>query len=120
MQTLDNLGWAHANGADKDLGLLRNDNVNELAQVAVGVVIVGLARTVANLGDGQVDTKGRALVHELGLEVGNLRAQLLGGEGQAADDAETAGIGHCGREAGARGHEHARQDDRVLDADCGD
>jgi len=62
--------------------------------VAVRVVVVGLARALANLGQREVHAERRLLVQELGLELADLLAQRARAQREAADDAQPARVGH--------------------------
>jgi hypothetical protein len=48
----------NTDGADEELGTLLDDDVDELVELALGVVIVGLTGRTTNLGDEEVDTEG--------------------------------------------------------------
>jgi hypothetical protein len=77
VQALDNLlGW-NADGADEERGLFLNDDVNELVQLALLVVIVGLAGASADLGKQKIDAELAVWVFQVRLELVN----LVGGTG---------------------------------------
>lgn len=49
MQLLNDLLGRHADGADEETGALVDDDIDELVELAAGVVIVGLSRAAADL-----------------------------------------------------------------------
>ena len=71
--------------------------------MALGVVVVRLARVAADLREQQVDAERRLLVHQERLELVNVLTQHFGRVAHAAHDAEATGVGHSGGELRA-GH----------------
>jgi hypothetical protein len=58
VQLLHNLLGRHAHRTHKQLGLFLDNDINQLVQVAFGVVIVGLAGGGAERGEEEVDAEG--------------------------------------------------------------
>lgn len=104
-------GRSPALDAHEELGAKLNDDVDELRQLALCVVVVGLARVATDLGQQEIDAKGRVLVLEAVLEVLQLAAQDLGRVVDTTHHTEAAIVGHGRRQTGARGDVHARQHD---------
>lgn len=115
VQALDDVSGRHTDGRDKQRDLLFNDDINQLVQLALGVVVVGLAGVAADLGQQQVDAKRRGLVVQIRLELGNLVAQHVGRVVDAANDAQAAGIGDGSGELGTGSHVHACEQHGVVD-----
>ena len=90
------------------------------AKVASVLCLPGVA---SDLRDQKVHAKGCVFVLKETLELGNLLTQHVRCVADAADDAETAGIGDGGCEFGAGGYVHAGKHDGVVDfeevGDCG-
>jgi hypothetical protein len=57
VQLLDNLLGRYTYSAHKQLGLFLDDDINQLVQVALGVVIVGLAGSGSKGGEEKVDAE---------------------------------------------------------------
>lgn len=77
--------------------------------------VLCLASAATDLGKEQVNTKGRVLVVEVALELGDLVLEHVGGVADATDDAEAASVGDGSGQLGAGGDVHAGEDDGVLD-----
>lgn len=60
-------GW-DADGGDEYFGAVLDRNFDELVELSVGVVVVGLAGGAADLGKGEVDAEGCVLVGQVFLE----------------------------------------------------
>jgi hypothetical protein len=58
VELVDDVLGGNTDGADKELGALLDDNVDELVKLALGVVVVGLTSRTTDLGDEKVDTEG--------------------------------------------------------------
>jgi len=114
MQPVDDALGRDAHGGHKQLGARLDGDVDQLVQLAVGVVVVGLAGVAADLGEGEVDAEGQVRGFEKGLHLGDDFPQLVGRVHEAADDAETAGVGDGGGQCAARGARHAGEDDGVF------
>lgn len=97
VELVDNSLGGDADGGDEKASLLLDNNINELTELALGVVVaicrnktrlarvnngkvpqrrflLGLAGTTANLGKEEVDTEGSVLVVKVALEFGDLFA----------------------------------------------
>jgi len=61
-------GW-DANGGDEEFGARVDGDGDEVVELAVGVVVVGLAGGAADLGEGQVDAKRERLIGQVCFEV---------------------------------------------------
>lgn len=79
------------------------------------VSLLGFPGAAADLGEKQVNAKGRVLVVEVLLELGDLLLQHVRGVADATDDTETAGVGDSSGELGTSGNVHAGKQNRVLD-----
>ena len=55
-----------------------NDNVNELRQLAVSVIFVGLSSSIADFGKQEIDSKRTLLVNQRILQIANLHLEKLG------------------------------------------
>ena len=116
VQLVDDPGGRHAHRADEQPRPARDRDVDQLAELAPRVVVVGLARRPAHLRERQVDPEGPVLrVPEERLHLRDDLPELVRRVLEPADHAEPARVRHGGRERPARGPRHARQDDRVLD-----
>ena len=66
MKALDSArGW-DADGGDEELGAGGYGDFDEVVELAVGVVVVGLAGGAADLGEGEVDAEGEIGRGEVG------------------------------------------------------
>nr|POE63738.1 hypothetical protein CFP56_04641 [Quercus suber] len=116
MQALDDMrGW-DADSADEERRFLLDRNADQLVELAVGVVVVGLARAAADLWERKIDAEGQRLVREVFFDLMDDGAQLLRRVPESTDHAETPGIGYCSGEGPGRSSGHACEDDRVFDA----
>ena len=110
----DLLGW-DTNGGDEETGAGVDDDVNEFAELALGVVVavggsvlvhvwyyclcihlvlLGLSCAATDLWEEQVDTEWSVLVLEEALELCNLLAEHVWGVADTTNDTDTASIGH--------------------------
>lgn len=130
----DSLGW-HTDGGNEKLSTGLDDNVNELAELALGVIVaiqmsalvpasdkvckcrilLGLSRIATNLGQQQINTERCLFVNQEALQLGDLFPQHVWGISDTTDDTETTGVGNCGGELRAGGNVHAGEDDGVVD-----
>ena len=117
MQAVDDVLRRHAHGGHKQPRAILDGDVNQLVEVAVGVVVVGLAGAAADLRQREVDAEGQRWVVQVRLDLVDDLLQLRRRVPQPADHAQAARVGHRGREGPARCACHAREDDRVLDAE---
>jgi hypothetical protein len=132
VEFLDDGFGRDTNGADEELGARVNNNVNELVKLALGVVVavlssavrvlsrcachlLGLACASTNLGKKQVDTKGRFLVVQVSLQLGDLLAQHVWCVADATQDTDASSICDGSSELRASSHVHTSQHDGVLD-----
>jgi hypothetical protein len=140
VELIDNSLGGHTDGGDEKASLLLDDNIDELTELALGVIVaicrnktrlarcpqmrkyrsdreflLGLAGTAANLGKEKVDTEGSVLVVQVALELGDLFAEHLGGVTNTTNHSETTGVGDSGSQLGPRSHVHACQQDGVVD-----
>ena len=106
-----------ADGRDEDGRALLDDHVDQLRELALRVVLVGLAGGAADLGEEEVDAPRRRLVDEALLDLLALVAEVVDGGADAADDAQAALVGDSGGELGARGDVHAGEEDRLGEAE---
>jgi len=67
----DGFGW-DADGRHEQLRTGFNDDVDEFAELALGVVVVGCTRAGTEFRDEEVDTEGGVLIIEVRLELGDL------------------------------------------------
>lgn len=131
MELLYNSLGRDADGADEELGSAVDDDVDELVQLALGVVvaaralatfpvplhphILGLACTAADLGEKQVNAERCVLVVEEALQLGNLLAEHVGSVPNTTEHTQTSGVGDGGSELRSCGYVHAGQQHGVLD-----
>lgn len=107
VQAVDDGLGRDADGADEEAGAALDGDVDELVQLAVGVVVVGLAGAAADLGQGEVDAERQVRRRQVRLELGHDGPQLVRRVHEAADDAEPARVGHGRRQEPARRPRHA-------------
>lgn len=81
----------------------------------MGLDVLGLSCTTANLWEEEVDTEWSILVLEEALELGNLLTEHVWSVADTADDTDTAGVGDGGGELRPGGDVHAGKHDWVLD-----
>jgi hypothetical protein len=65
VQLVDRPARRHADGRDEQLGTRLDDNIDQLRQLAIGIVAIGLACTAANLRQQQIDAKRSVLVDQV-------------------------------------------------------
>lgn len=58
VEPLDDVLWWDTDGTDEELGLLLDNDVDQLVELTLGVVVVGLTGGAADLGDKEIDTEG--------------------------------------------------------------
>jgi len=115
METVDHgLGW-DTDGRDEEAGARLDDDVDELVELALGVVVVGLSCAAADLGKQEVNTEGRVLVLEKALELGNLLSQHVRSVSDTSDHTDTTGVGDGGGELRTSSDVHASKHDGVVD-----
>lgn len=78
VETVNGRLGRNTDSGDEELGALLNDDGEEVVELAVGVVFVGLAGRAADLGEEEVDTERSVLVVEVALKVLDLAAEVLG------------------------------------------
>jgi len=115
VELVDDGLWWHADSGNEELSAGLDDDINELAELALGVVVVGLSCIATNLWEQQIDTERSVLVVQEALQLCNLFPEHVWGVSDATDDTETAGIGDCGSKFRAGGNVHASKDDGVVD-----
>lgn len=138
VELLDNGLGGNTDGGDEKLGTTLNDNVDELVELAFGVVVaegggvslawwsfcvhkrtgvclLGLASTAANLGEEQVDTEGSVLIIQVALQLGDLLPEHIRSVTNTTDNTQTTGVGDRSRQLRASGHVHTSQQNRVVD-----
>ncbi|KAI3485919.1 hypothetical protein L1887_50573 [Cichorium endivia] len=101
VQLFDDLDRGHTDGGNEELGARLNDNVDELGELAVCVVGVGLSCATADLGQEKIDAEGSVLVGQVALELVHLLAEEFGGIADSSDDTDTTRIADGGSELGA-------------------
>lgn len=115
MELVDNSLGRHTDGRDKELGALLDNDIDQLVELTLGVIVVGLASATANLGKKQVDTEGSVLVVKEALELGDLLAQHVRGIADTTNNTKTTSVGDSGGKLGTSGNVHARKEDGMLD-----
>jgi len=115
VELLNDVARGDTDGGNEELGARLDDDVDELVELALGVVVVGLAGIAANLGKEEIDTEGSVLVDKMRLELLNLLAEHVGGVADTTEDTETTGVGDSGSKVGTGSHVHASKQDGVLD-----
>merc|ERR1712028_91312 len=116
VQLVDHFLWGDADSRHEQSGLRLNDDVNQLGQVALGVVFVGLACSSADFGEQQVNAKRCILVVEASFELLDIGTEHLGRVAYTTDDPDTTVVCNGGSELGACSNVHACEEDRVLDS----
>mmetsp|Transcript_3861 Transcript_3861/g.5492 ORF Transcript_3861/g.5492 Transcript_3861/m.5492 type:complete len:324 (-) Transcript_3861:43-1014(-) len=117
VQLLHSPSWGHTDCTDEESSALLDGDVDELRQIAMGVVVVGLAGTAANLRDQQVHAKGSLRVLQVLLDFLNLRPEDFRLVSHATEDAEATSISDSSCQLGAGGDVHASQHHWVLDVE---
>lgn len=79
MQLVNSPFGRNTDGRHEKLGAALDDNVNQLRELALGVVGVGLARVATDLGEQKVDTEGSVLVVQAFLDFRDLATEEVGG-----------------------------------------
>jgi len=115
VELVDDGLWWDTDGRDEELGARLDDNVDELVELALGVIVVGLAGVTANLWEKEIDTEWSVLIVQVRLELSNLLAEHVWGVADTTDNTETTGIGDCGSELWASGNVHSSQNNWVVD-----
>jgi hypothetical protein len=135
VQLLDDVFRGDTDGRDEQLGTGLDDDVDQLIELALGVVIaarsmwsaegpprrhriidlLGFPRIATNLGQQEIDAKRRILVVEVRLELLDLIPEHLGGVVDAAQNTKTAGVCDGRGQLGASGDVHAGEEDGVVD-----
>ena len=119
VKTLNHMWWRDSDSADEQLCALLDRDGDQLVQLAVGVVVVGLARAVADLGESKVDAEGEVLGGEVFLELVDDLAELSRGVAQAANAANAASVGDSGCKGSTGCARHTGEQDGVLDTQQG-
>lgn len=127
--------WWDTDGGDEELGTRLNNNIDELVELALGVIVadkrvsivvlrfacesvsdvLGLAGGAANLWEKEIDTEWCVLVVQVGLELSDLLAEHVWGVSNTSNNTETSGIGDSGSELWAGGNVHSSQNNWVVD-----
>lgn len=68
-----------SDGADEQLCALLDGDGDQLVQLAVGVIVVGFARAVADLRESEINTEREIFRSEVLLELVDDLAELVGG-----------------------------------------
>lgn len=97
MKLLDNVLGGNTDGADEELGLLLDDDVDELVKGTLGVVVVGLAGAATDLGDEEVDTERKVGLVEALLDLLDDGAEVLGAGVSRVREALSGGWSGDGR-----------------------
>lgn len=92
VEPLDRPRGRNTHGTDEQLCAILNGDFNQLVQLAVRVVVVGLARAATDLRQREIDAKRQRLVVQVALELIDDRLQLLWRVAQSSNDAEATGI----------------------------
>ena len=103
MQAPHHVRGRDADGRDEERRAFGDDDVDELAQAAVGVVVVGFAGGAADGGEGEVDAEGEGGGCEEGFQLVDHGAEVVGGVAETTYDAEAAAVGDGGGEGGGGG-----------------
>lgn len=139
VEALDDCLGGDTDGGDEELGAALDDDVDELVELALGVVVagrkrlvsvfflvsrvfgevriclLGLAGTATDLGEEQVDTEGSVLIVQVALQLGDLLAEHVRSVANTTDNTQTTGVGDGSRQLGASGHVHTSQQNGVVD-----
>lgn len=133
VELLDYVLGGHTDGGNEELCARLNDDIDELVQLALCVVVavadqfmasrgtsdgkdsLGLASVSSDLRKKKVNTKRRALVLQVSLELGDLLAKHVRCVSKTTNDTETSGICDGGSELGSSSHVHTGKYDGVLD-----
>lgn len=86
MQPFDGSRGGDPHRADEQLRPILDRDLDELVELAVGVIVVCFAGGAADLGEGEVDAEGERFVGEIRFELVDDVLELLGGVAQTADD----------------------------------
>jgi len=70
--------WRHSYGTNEKPRFSLNDDINQLRQLAVGVICVGLARVASDLREKKIDSEWGVLVMQKRLEFGDLLLEEVG------------------------------------------
>ncbi len=131
--------WWDTDGGDEELGAGFDDDVDELAELTLGVIVavkilsalvlvfrviarcgsvsnvLGLAGRASNLWEKEIDTEWSILIVQERLELGDLLAEHVWGVSNTTEDTETTGIGDGSSELWASGDVHTSQHNWVVD-----
>mmetsp|Transcript_17281 Transcript_17281/g.35088 ORF Transcript_17281/g.35088 Transcript_17281/m.35088 type:complete len:422 (-) Transcript_17281:113-1378(-) len=116
MELVHNPFLGNADGRNEEPSPRVDDDVDQLRKVSLSVVVIRLPRTLADLGEQEVDPERQILVPEALLQVVDLLLELLGGVPDSADHPETTTVGYSRRQLRTSSNIHTGQHDRVLDA----
>eukprot|EP00756_Hemistasia_phaeocysticola_P009370 Hpha_TRINITY_DN14869_c5_g12::TRINITY_DN14869_c5_g12_i1::g.169639::m.169639 len=114
VQLLHNPLGGDTDGADEEAGLALDDEVDELREGTVSVVVVGLTRATAHLGQQKVDSEG-GLVVEQRLDFIDLLPEHGGRHRHPSNHTETTRVRNGSRELSSSDIRHTRENDGVLD-----
>lgn len=134
VKLLDDVLWWHTNSADEKSSTRFDDDINQVVQLALGVVVarmsrqqlfeprtrlypLGLAGTSSDLRKQKINTEWCLLVMQVALEFGDLLAKHVWGVADTSNDTDTAGVGDCGRELWSSCNVHTSEHDRVSDTE---
>lgn len=135
VEFLDDVLWWDTDGRDEKTGAGFDGDVDELVELALGVVVavevfvsacsayflsgwmclLGLSCTATNLWEQEIDAEWCVLVVQEALQLCDLLAEHVWSVADTADDTDTTGVGHSGGELRTSGHVHASKHDWVLD-----
>jgi len=115
VELLDNVLGRDTDGGNEETGARLDDNVNEGVELALGVVVVGLARISTDLRKQKINTERSVLVLQEALELSNLLLEHVWRVADTSNDTETSGICDSSGELRASGNVHASKEDGVVD-----
>lgn len=136
VELVDDFLGGHADGRDEEAGAGVDDDLDELAELALGVVVakeamsdivhihlvcciesdvLGLSCTATNLWKQEINSEWCILVIKEALQFCNLLPEHVWGISNTTDDTDSSGVGDCGGKLRAGGDVHACKHDRVVD-----
>lgn len=107
----------HTDRANEERRFLLDDDVNELGQRSTCVVLVGLSRPCAHLGQKQIDAEGSVLIHKIVLKNLDRFSQRFGSEADASNASKPSSVGDGCSQLWPRRPSHTSKKHRVLDAE---
>jgi len=115
VELLDDMLGRDTDGGDEETRPRLDHNVDKLLKLALGVVIVGLARIATNLRKEQIDAERGILILQKALEFCNLLLEHVWGVSDTSNDTKTSSICDGGGELRAGSNVHARKQNGVVD-----